>query len=142
VVTGGPGRGAGGGRAGVGAWCGDGLKSALLGPGVFGPGEGEAGFDGVLADVGDATSPLGVISHPTVKPFPLPKGAGAAERGIDATRRPALDRAHHLRQRKYAIRRRDEERVPVVGHDGVVRHIDALSAKRGEFVDEDFGRGG
>jgi len=121
---------------------GGGLKSALLGPGVFGPSVDEAGFDGVLADVGDATLPLGVVSHPTIKPFPLPKCAGAAERGVNAAGRPALDRAHYPGQRGHAIRRRDEERMPVIGHDGIVRHIDVSVAKRAEFVGDDFGGGG
>jgi len=62
-----------------------GLKSALPGPGVFLPSGGETGFDGVLANIGDAAFPFGLVAHPTVEPFPLPEWAGAFEREVDAT---------------------------------------------------------
>ena len=49
------------------------------------PSGGETGFDGVLANIGDAAFPFGLVAHPTVEPFPLPEWAGAFEREVDAT---------------------------------------------------------
>lgn len=109
---------------------------ALLGPGVLGPRGGEAGFHGVLTDVGDGLFPFVFVANPAVEPFALPERAACLRRGADLQAGATFEALHDFVERLGAIRRRSEPRVPMIRHNRIVRHRDGPIAQRGEFPGE------
>lgn len=96
---------------------------------MFVPDWRQSRLHGILPDIIPTLVPFRFVSHPTVKPLALPKRALAAKRSVDLPGGHPFQMGHHGVQIECAPVMRCDQRVPVIGHDRLVRNDDALRAQ-------------
>ena len=102
----------------------------------------ESGFDRVITNIVNTSIPLGITAYPTIEPLPLPYGSGPSDDAPDGKPRTPFDSFHRHTQAGPIVSGWNQQSVPVVRHDRVVRNLDSFRLQRFQFLDYHTGNTG